>query len=652
MEQKLKWYWSRLKMMTPEEIAHRMRFTLKKRRWRRQKSWDSGDPNWLAEEAWIQRETQSFAQDELAEILFEAERYLNGNYTLLNFSFHEPVTDWHKDPQTGIVSPMEFGPDLDYRNPKVSGNVKNIWEKNRHHHLTLLAMAYALSGKNGYLNKLENEIRSWIDQNPFPLGVNWTSSLELGVRLISWIWIERLIRDTPEHQTLFGPDGALWAQIYRHQWMIAEHYSVGSSSNNHLIGEMAGLYMASAAWPFFAESAEWKRFAKQILEREAVRQSFPGGLNREQAFSYHIFSTEFFLLAGIEGERSQDPFTSKYKVWVKRMLEAIPKVTDVGGNLPSYGDGDEGMALQLRPLNASRTDWLYRIGRHWLDVEVPLSDKASGAATAALVLKGVNRNYSESHAADNSRASGPPVHDSGNYVLAARRGQDDEIFCLADAAPLGYLSIAGHGHADALSFTLSYGGIPVIVDPGTYIYHAEPLWRNYFRGTGAHNTITIDGKDQSIHEGPFLWVKKAETRVLQWTENLHGAVLVAEHDGYRRLNEPVMHRRKLELKDNRLSITDELTGKGEHELEFRLHFAPYCELLLNEDFPHLLTVNWGRGTMRIELDQRLTWKILIGEEQAGWYSRGFNLKEPAPTLIGSAVSVMPGKIQVIMEVGQ
>src|SRR5207245_173758 len=93
----------------------------------------------------------------------------------------------------------------------------------------------------------------------------------------------------------------------------------------------------------------------------------------------------------------------------------------------------------------------------------------------------------------------------GYYVLGSDLDQPAEVRVIADCGPLGYLSIAAHGHADALSFTLSIAGDEVLIDPGTYAYHTHSGWRAHFRGTAAHNTVRIDGVDQSVPAGNFLW---------------------------------------------------------------------------------------------------------------------------------------------------
>lgn len=648
MGQTMDWYWNRLWAMTPKEVTYRGKFTLKKWMWQRKKKWVAPICVWSPVDRWVFTGMSDRLTMDMEQLLAEAERYLHGKYCLLNFTFQEEEIDWHRDPQTGKVSPMEFGPNLNYRDPAVSGNVKNIWEKNRHHHLTVLSLAYALTADDRYANKVVEQLGSWVEQNPFPLGVNWTSSLEAGVRLISWVWIERCLRKSAQHDILFGEAGLLWPAVYWHQWLIAEHYSHGSSANNHLVGEMAGLYLASLVWPYYPQSAQWRTFAKQTLEQEAVKQTFPGGLNREQAFSYHLFSLEFFLLCAIEGERLSDDYSPEYKERVRRMLEVIPLVTDVGGNVPRYGDEDQGMALQLRSMGSSRLDWLYHLGRLWLQAELPAAP-GEGELTARLILAQMAEGKALSDTAPSDANSAVPVsvEDSGHYILKSRPGRQDEIFCLAHAGPLGYLSIAGHGHADALSFTLNVGGVPVIVDPGTYIYHADPKWREYFRSTKAHNTVTMDDKSQSVAGGLFLWEKKADTEVLTWEPDDQGGVLVARHDGYAKQQVRAKHCRELALCDRQLTVTDRISGEGTHQVEFRLHFSPRCRLMLEQYHCH---VRWNGGRLEIKLDERMHWSLLRGEQDAGWYSAGFNLKEPAFTLTGSLLTKLPIEIINLMEV--
>lgn len=640
----LKWYWNRLQAMSLQETISRGQIYINKAVWSRRTSWIPQKPNLtLKKDTWTIPSLESIAPEERQTLLDEANCYLQGKYSLLNIKFEETNIDWHHDPQTLKRAPLKFGPTLNYRDFFLVGNVKNIWEKNRHHHLTVLALAYALTKDENYAEAVERQLLSWLEQNPFPLGINWTSSLELGVRLISWIWLERLLRGTSSHQRLFGKAGELWSTIYWHQWLISQYYSPGSSANNHLVGEMAGLFIAAVVWPVFPESARWQSLARSILEREVSRQTFPSGLNREQAFSYHIFSLEFFLLAGLEAERMGIHFSSTYQDWVRRMLEVIPPLIDVGGNLPNYGDSDEGMALQLRSLKSSRLDWLFRLGRQWLKARVPLPQDSSGLLAATLIGTDTKDEVGKITTVKESVG----FKDAGLFVLASNRGQPDEVFCLADAGALGFLSTAAHGHADALSFTLSIGGVPVIIDTGTYSYLTDPQARVYFRSTKAHNTIVVDGLDQSEQAGTFLWLKKAQSNVLAWEAKPTGGILVAEHNGYLHLSNGVKHQRQFKLEGKILEVRDELQGQGVHDLEWRLHFSPICTVSLESN---VCSVSWAKGCLKLNLDSQMEWNVVKGEKEAGWFSSNFNLKEPIYTLIGSTNKQVPVSLVNRLEV--
>lgn len=579
----------------------------RKWKWRRRAEWSSPEPVIESADSWKLPDPAKTETGAVAALCAEADRTLRGAYRMLNVDFSEPDLDWHLDPQTGVRAPATYALDIDYRDPVIAGNVKNIWEKNRHHHLSVLAAAYAVTKDDRYAEEAARQLISWEQHNPFLRGVNWTSSLELGIRLIAWVWIERLLRGSPQHETLFGVHGRMWPSVYRHQWLIRRHHSCGSSANNHLIGEMTGLYVAATVWPHFPDSSAWRAFARERLERELVRQTFPDGLNREQAFAYHLFVLDFYLLAMSDAERAGEPFPASCAEIVQKMIRAIAVLSDGQGHVPRYGDGDEGKALDVGPCRA-----LFGCPS-WSEL---LSDSVPGDGEFAFP-------------------------DAGLFVHVKHRGTNRERLCLFDAGPLGYLSIAAHGHADALAFTLNIGGRPVIVDPGTGSYHADAASRAYFRSTRAHNTVTVDERDQSQAEGVFLWTHHARARLLEWGNDR----AKADHDGYRRLADPVTHCRTLNWSDAALVVVDEMVSQGEHGYEFRLHFAPDCRVeATGDDF----VVEWGEGRLRVVRDPALSYRVAVGEDEAGWYSPGFNLKVKSPTLIGAVRAKGPVRFEHVL----
>lgn len=593
--------------MSPQEILHRTRFHFKRSRWRR-----------LVETGWTPAahpsdvESVSFwpppldpSEPEWTDLMQEAEGYLQHRWYFFGLqNVQEVEIDWHRDPSTGIVAPStRFGFDIDHRNEDLVGNIKMTWEKSRHHHLTVLAAAYHHSKDERFAREVTSQIADWIQHNPFLLGVHWTHPLEQAIRLIAWVWCERLLRGSEAYDALFVKNQGFWDSVFQHQWFIEQTYSRGSSANNHLIGEMAGLYVAASAWPQFDASERWRHLAKGFLEREIQRQTFPSGLNREQAFSYHLFTTEFFLLSMAEAKQYDDAFSEDFIDRLVAMVNVLSQVTDCGGNLPRYGDGDEGRAIQWQALGAPRDLWLRTFGNDLLASELT---ERPAEPTGSTLVKG-----------------------AGLCVMRSTTAAGKEVFLLADAGPHGFLSIAAHAHADALSFVLSVEGIPILIDPGTYVYHTDEHWRDYFRSTHAHNTVIIDGEDQSAVGGAFLWTRQAKTRIHEFSCTRDGAVLEASHNGFSGAG--VECKRRITLAGPRVVVEDRLVGTGEHTVEIRFHTHPDCCVEVTSE--NKVKIERKGIILDLTPPANLSIRLARGEPSAGWYAPRFGVKQETTTVI-------------------
>ncbi len=186
-------------------------------------------------------------------VLEAADRLLRGEWEtlgVLRTDLERP--DWFRDPVTGRRSdPDRYAFRVDHRSEEQTGNVKQVWEIARLQHLTLLACAWALSHDDRYARRVDEQLRSWWQENPFLSGIHWTSGIELGIRLISLAWIRRLLDDWPGVTDLFERNGLAVRQIRWHQQYLAGFRSRGSSANNHVIAEAAGQLVASCAFPWF-----------------------------------------------------------------------------------------------------------------------------------------------------------------------------------------------------------------------------------------------------------------------------------------------------------------------------------------------------------------------------------------------------------------
>ena len=577
-----------------------------------------------------------------AQLLTEACGYLGGAWRLFGGApCPESPIDWHYDPVSGRQAPCSFSLGIDHRQADRIGDVRVIWEKSRHYHLSDMATAYHLTGDEAFAGAVATQLLDWIAANPCLRGVNWISPLEHGIRLVSWLWCWRLLAGSTHHARLFGNDSPVWQSVHEHTWFIEKTHTVGSSANNHLVGEMTGLFVTATAWPDLPGATHRRELARRILEEQIAVQHWPSGINREQAFGYHLFVCGLFLLALLEARRAGRDFSTTYCDRLRCMVEAIPPLTDVGGSLPRYGDSDDALALQLEPRDAAPHTWILECGRALLDANVPVSDPASITAR----LLGLDR--LPHHDWMPPDPGSVAFRDAGLFVLASRRFTRDEVLVLADAGPLGYGTMAAHGHADTLSFTLNVGGRPFLVDPGTCAYYSDPEWRAYFRGTAAHNTVSVNGLDQSQQAGVFLWTKHANARVLDWEATADGAVLEAEHDGYASQPGGPVHRRRLVLADRVVTVEDEVAGKGSALLRWHFHADPACDMHLDG---RLCRLSREGRTVNMELPVDIEWIVQKGRKDAGWYSHRFKDRVPSSTLTGTIEADLPYRAAVRIEV--
>lgn len=576
--------------------------------------------------------------------LSAADKILAGYYDIFslesaNLGF---PPSWNRDPRTGTIAPLRFGKTLNYRNETIVGDIKYLWEPNRHLELVTLAEAYYLTSDMSYAQGVKTLLESWFEQCPYPLGPNWTSSLEHAVRIVNWSVTWHLLGgdDSLLFRDADGPSfRKAWLRaIFLHLHFIRGHFSRYSSANNHLLGEYMGLFIGSITWPLWEASEVWRNLAYTGFEEEALKQSGSDGVNLEQGIWYHHEVVDMMLICGLIGKSNGVDFSSAYWKRLEAMLEYVAAVMDVDGHVPMIGDSDDAVMVRLTPEKAN----VY----------------CSLLATGAVLFKRGDFKAKAGYFDDKSRwllgregeelFNNLPVpsddlvfrrafQDGGYYVLGANLDTPEEIRIVADAGPLGYLSIAAHGHADALSFTLFVAGNEILIDPGTYAYHTQKKWRDYFRSTSAHNTVRVDGVNQSISGGNFLWLRHAKARCTEFETGGQVERWVGEHDGYTRLVDPVVHRRVIEYDHSRhvIRVRDILKCHKKHSVEIFWHFAESCSVTVTGGSAIAVA---GQSTVRMHL-QDSCWapQYMEGNDELpqGWISRRFDEKFPAPCIIWS-----------------
>jgi hypothetical protein len=547
--------------------------------------------------------------------------------------------DWWLDPAGDRRAPSdEFAFDIAYRDHNAVGDIKQIWELSRHHHLTVLAAGWALHGDERCAERVADHLKSWWGGNPPWRGPHWISGIELGVRLMSWTWVRRLLADWPRVREVFDDNPEAQAQIFQHQAWLAAMPSVGSSANNHWVAEAAGRFVAACAFDWYPESARWRAESLEALVTALDRNTFGSGLNREQAGDYHGLVLELGLVALAEADAARYPVPPRLPELLTGMADALAAVVDVRLRGPRHGDSDDGQALALEAHGEQRTAGLLCTAAaafgaaHWWPV-LPEPDARAALLGSLFRARPTQR----------PRPAQRPDHfpDAGVTVLrgCAPDRPDSEIWVRCDGGPHGFGSIAAHAHADALSVEVRIDGTEVLADPGTYCYHTEPQWRAAFRSTRGHNTVEIDGVDQSESGGPFLWTRHARSRVLTAHQEPGGRGRWAgEHDGYLR-RAGTRHRRVVVLDPAAamLTVRDTLSGGAGRDCRLSFHLGPDVDLELHAG---RATLHWAAGgrdrEAALELPAELRWSAHRGEQDppAGWYSPGFGRKQPAWLLTG------------------
>ncbi len=631
-----RWYWRRLRRMSLAEIAARMAAAGRQWRWshpaRRPDGLATLLPGTRAAALALPRAAASESPSSPAAmaVVAAADQLMRGEWSLFGRTVavaDEP--DWFHDPLTGRDAPRTaFCFRVPHRDEAAVGNVKFVWELSRHQAATLLACAWWLTGRDAYAERAALHLRSWWRDNPFLQGVHWVSGIEVGLRLLSWTWMRALLSDWPGCPALFEDNDAFARQLYHHCRYLQAFRSAGSSANNHLIAELAGLATAAAAFPWFRESAGWARDAGRRLVEQAEAQTGADGWNREQASGYHLFVAEMLTAAALAARMAGCGLPLEGVL--RRMADALAASLDATGRPPRFGDGDDGRGVLL---DAPGEDAERDMAAALLDAAAVLAGPAPwwparsgsvlGAVAAALCDPAPTRDVPR------------PALFPGCGMAILRSGPGlREIWARCDSGPHGFGALAAHGHADALSVELRHGGVDVLADPGTYCYHGEPAWRALFRGTAGHNTLTLAGRDQAVPGGPFLWLTQPRSELA----GADGQAWQASHDGYR----GVRHHRRVTLMGRAVAIHDWIDAAVARPVMLAFHLGPAVTVSLQG---RRAVLAWPGGSAAAGLPGALRWQVHRGETEPpfGWHSAGFGQREPASVLAGRG-TLTPGAV--------
>jgi hypothetical protein len=520
-----------------------------------------------------------------------------------------PEIDWRRDYIHGISAPARYSRLLPYLDFARVGDHKTIWEINRHQHIVLLVQAWLLTERGEFLDDACAQLTGWLETNPMMRGINWCSALEVAFRAVSWIWILHLA----------GPalPGALKRRmvrgLYQHGRHLEHNLSWYFSPNTHLLGEATALHAIGALFPSFPGASRWQETGHAAVVQQMKAQVHADGSHNEQSTYYHVYALDMFLFHAILSE-TPDWYRDKLRL----MADYLAAVMGRERAIPLLGDDDGGR-------------WFYPFGERTQFGRATLAScvqffrqplwpccEHDFDAQAVWWLPEIDGTLARAGNNGGSRF----FPDAGIAIMTARGAE-----VIVDAGPFGRGS-GGHSHSDTLSVLARRDGQEVLVDAGTYTYVTDPRWREWFRGSAAHNTVRIDGHNQAVASGPFRWLNTPDVAVLEWSAGGSRDVLDAavRFAGFE-------HRRRLEFYKDTLVVVicDDVSGPpGEHVIECFWHAG-------NRDACQRLLFAPGE---RLDLH--------YGGEH-GWCSHAFGEKHPAPALCLTRETTLPARIWTILD---
>ncbi|MBI5030574.1 MAG: alginate lyase family protein [Chloroflexi bacterium] len=519
------------------------------------------------------------------------------------------------------VPPVRFKDSIDWLY-EPNGNIDWRWDLNRHAFFETLGRAYRYSGDEQYAAKFKEIVDDWLQHNPAQFDQpNWTSVFEVAFRINVWCWALYYFRPSPLLDKEFGQ--RFVAGLLTHGRYLAANIEL-HVPNNHLLLEAKALALIGILFPEFKDARKWRERGLKIVERQVEEQVCPDGVHGERTTLYHrVIAGELLeLMVLMENNRLSIPAT-----WLERFTRMVDfeiALIKPDQTFPLLGD-------------SAVTDTHLRFSASSSGPVFLKAEPAQPLREADLWLLGLQRvkGWEEKRMALCTFDSAA-FPDGGYFLMKAGQGIAAH-YLVFDCGSFGLDAMPNHGHADALSFELFAMGQTLLVDPGFYSTALGLDWRNFFRGSRSHNTVVVDGVDQSHLLDVRRVYRPARAKCLNWISNSKFDFLDGVHDGYKRLADPVRHRRQiLFAKPRYWVISDVLTGQGKHRFDVYFHTMPGAKTLIdsktktvrieNQTGAGLLIVPYANEEWGIETQSGATNPI------QGWVSFFSGEKTPAGVL--------------------
>lgn len=564
-------------------------------------------------------------------IILKAEQIYNHQFNLLgsgNYKFVKEIK-WNIDFKTGYIWNNEFYKDIEIVNLNNNADVKVPWELSRFQHTTVLGQAYFITSDKKYLEEFVNQINDWIKYNPVEHSVNWTCAMEVSIRAVNWIIGFMFFNNGITSKEFIAKFNM---SLFYHADYIYKNLEKGFPNNNHYLSNLVGLVWLGIYFKNLNYKStlvkKWLKYGLKELEVEVSKQFYDDGFNFEASTAYHCFTTEMLLYTAIFCKRNDIEFTINFNSRLEKMNDVLLNITKPNGLIPLFGDMDNGRFIMFNGYGENEMRdfrYLLSVAGEYFSRE---DFKQYGSNKLATVWLFPQADLSKFRKYSLSSKS---FDDGGIHIL-----RKNDLYLAVRCGQNGTFGKGGHTHNDQLSFELNIAGEDFIVDPGTYTYTSDYRMRNLFRSTQSHNTIKISNFEQNDFDEFDLFKMNNETKAK--VISFSNYIFEGQHEGF--LNKAnLIHKRRIILNKNYISITDYLVSLNQKKTESYFHLHPQVKLEVKEKT--ILIIGKNRK-IRIIFDDNVNFEIINGT-----YSSSYGLIERNKIIImRSTKELITNKIKI------
>ena len=589
-------------------------------------------------------------KDGLKNLITEADHIVDGKFRIfggelvnIKLDLNHRLSHW-TDYETGKARI----PNTEYRKlntalnlPPATCDLKLLWEPARFGWVFTLGRAYLATGNEQYAKTFWCSFKVFDEANPVNMGPHWMNGQEVALRMMAFIWAAQIFANATE--TTAERENRITQAIAKHVTRITQTLLYArSQNNNHLISEAAALYTVSLALPDHPDTEKWRKLGIKWLNWSFENQIDENGEYIQHSVNYHRLVLQLALWVSTlttkstKGHKEKDSL--RVSSWLSKKAQQnlvnathwLAELTDpISGNTPNLGSNDGAYIFPLANGDFRDARPVVQAASQAFLNEIPF--EAGVWNEMSLWFQGQNRKTAKPQ----NRKTGKQGHISSTLkpspdTWASLRVTD------------GNLRLA---HADQLHLDIWWRGQNIALDPGTYLYNADPPWDNPLAATKFHNTVTVNEEDQMTRASRFMYLNWSRGRMVEKLDSR----IIAEHNGYRKLG--ITHRRTVSFAGNIWRVEDNVeTLKPSNLQTYRLHWLladgewkvessdEKIEISLQTDVGligitlHSSPITHHASRFSLARAGKLLYGDVVVPPTRGWYSLTYGVRKPALSL--------------------